>query len=80
MKGRIIEPDEVHEEDSQLGIGLECPDCGESMKKITRLKVNIQAHKKDETVVEQEPSVTSFVCERCGYSEDIIPEEPDAQE
>ena len=71
MKGRIIEPDKDREKDTSNGLGLECPECGADMRKVTRIKVKARySNEEDKMETTSEPSVTMFRCE-CGYTEEL---------
>jgi len=70
MKGVIIEPESG---DEPLGIGLECPDCGEDMKKFSKIAVRAQFDDEEGKMATAagEAPITEFRCPVCGYKEEI---------
>lgn len=70
MKGKVIEPDPNPKEEDELGIGLECPNCEEDMRKVTTADIAINLTG-GETHIEQRDSRTAFICDACGYREEV---------
>jgi uncharacterized Zn finger protein len=75
MKGRVIDSSKEgkeRDEGDDYGIGLECPNCGKDMEKVTELKIKAYfSQEKGKMETESEPSVYMFMCFECGYTEEL---------
>lgn len=72
MKGRIIAPSLQDRIEGDYGIGLECPNCEKDMRKVTKIKVKARfSQEKGKMETKSEPSVSLFVCDACGYTEQL---------
>lgn len=70
MKGKVIVDDVKTKEDSELGVGIECPNCEADMQKTVTADVSVNLAK-GQTKTNQNPSHTVFVCHACGYREEV---------
>ncbi len=67
MKAKVVE----REEDSNpVGAGIECPSCGNDMRKVITVEINARLKDGDQHDVESSPSETAFQCDGCGYREE----------
>ncbi len=71
MKGRVIDDAQTSEEDSEVGGGLACPNCEQDMRKTLHSTTVIALTGVDEVEVDTEPFATVFVCDACGYREEV---------
>lgn len=70
MKSKIIEPPPEPEKEDESGMGLECPNCEEDMRKV--VKVQVQARVTPDGIDhDSAPSAPVFVCDACGYQEEV---------
>lgn len=77
MKGQIIEDETTPKEEKQLGLGLECPDCGADMRKVTKVSIKARFDQDDDRMETScGDSAVTFVCV-CGYSEEVIEPQED---
>ncbi|MGW8177321.1 MAG: hypothetical protein ACWGQW_00770 [bacterium] len=71
MKGQIIEDDDLEKEET-AGVGLECPNCNVDMRKVTKIKIKARYdNEQGKMETSADPSVTMFVCDECGYTEEL---------
>lgn len=76
MKGTIIENIDDHKEETKLGIGLECPECGLDMRKVLKTKIKAKFNQKNEEMETTCGDVSIIYQCICGYQEKVIrPEE-----
>ena len=73
MKGRVIVDTQEAEEDTEVGGGIDCPNCGHDMRKTIHAKIAMNLTGADEVEVVTNPADTVYVCDApgCGYRETV---------
>ena len=72
MKGQIIDDEEEPKESREVGIGIECPDCGADMSKSTTVKIKADYMQDKGMKTSAGRSVVKWTCPECGYCEEVV--------
>ncbi len=71
MKGRVIVNTQEVEEDAEAGGGIDCPNCGQDMRKTIHADIAMNLTGADEVETVTGPTDTVFICDGCGYHEQV---------
>lgn len=72
MKGVIIDEDNDPKEERDVGIGVECPECGTDMKKTIHLTVKADYEQDKGMKTTSTPSAVKWSCPVCKYCEEVV--------
>ncbi len=70
MKGRVTEP-VSRTEGLEVGGGIDCPNCGEDMRKTFHTDIKLDLTGVDSAETTSGPANTVYICDECGYHEEV---------